>query len=146
MHVLTFVLQMPNVPNENVEEEAILNELRLADYVNELPVQDTHFKELANLLGKHFGKENLATDSSNRSLTSSVVHPRSVFNAAITSNSCSFIVSHNHPSGDPYPSTEDRNLTRALEEGGNILGIPLLDHVIIGDGRYYSMKEHGDIN
>lgn len=80
------------------------------------------------------------------SLTSSVVHPRSVFNAAITSNSCSFIVSHNHPSGDPYPSTEDRNLTRALEEGGNILGIPLLDHVIIGDGRYYSMKEHGDIN
>ena len=69
MHVLTFVLQMPNVPNENVEEEAILNELRLADYVNELPVQDTHFKELANLLGKHFGKENLATDSSNRTIT-----------------------------------------------------------------------------
>lgn len=69
MHVLTFVLQMPNVPNEAVEEEAILNELRLADYVNELPVQDTHFKELANLLGKHFGKENLATDSSNRTIT-----------------------------------------------------------------------------
>ena len=69
MHVLTFVLQMPNVPNENVEEEAILNELRLADYVNELPVQDTHFKELAKLLGKHFGKENLATDSSNRTIT-----------------------------------------------------------------------------
>ena len=79
------------------------------------------------------------------SLTSSVVHPRSVFNAAITSNSCSFIVAHNHPSGDPYPSTEDRNLTRALEEGGNVLGIPLIDHVVIGDGRYYSFKEHGDI-
>ncbi len=79
------------------------------------------------------------------SLTASVVHPRSVFNAAITSNSCSFIVAHNHPSGDPYPSTEDRNLTRALEEGGNLLGIPLIDHVVIGDGRYYSFKEHGDI-
>ena len=69
MHVLTFVLQMPNVPNEAVEEDAILNELRLADFVNELPVQDTHFKELANLLGKHFGMENLATDSSNRTIT-----------------------------------------------------------------------------
>ena len=68
MHVLTFVLQMPNVPNEAVEEEAILNELRLADYVNELPVQDPHFKELANLLGKHFGNENLEPDSCNRTI------------------------------------------------------------------------------
>ena len=79
------------------------------------------------------------------SLTASVVHPRSVFNAAIVSNSASFLVAHNHPSGDPYPSTEDRNLTRALEEGGNILGIPLLDHVVIGDGVWYSFKEHGDL-
>ena len=80
------------------------------------------------------------------SLTSSVVHPRSVFSAAITSNSAAILVAHNHPSGNPYPSTEDRNLTRALEEGCNLLGIPLLDHVVIGDGVWYSFKEHGDIN
>lgn len=68
MHVLTFVLQMQNVPNEAVEEDAILNELRLADYVTELPLQDIHFTELAKLLGKHFGKENLTADSSNRTI------------------------------------------------------------------------------
>ena len=65
--------------------------------------------------------------------------------AAIENLAHGVILSHNHPSGDPYPSTEDRNLTRALEEGGNILGIPLIDHVIIGDGKWYSFKEHGDI-
>ena len=80
------------------------------------------------------------------SLTSSVVHPRSVFSVAITSNSAAILVAHNHPSGNPYPSTEDRNLTRALEEGCSLLGIPLLDHVVIGDGVWYSFKEHGDIN
>ena len=69
MHVLTFVLQMPNVPNEAVEEEAILNELRLADYVNELPLQESHFTEMTKLLGKHFGKENLEADSCNRTIT-----------------------------------------------------------------------------
>ena len=79
------------------------------------------------------------------SLTSAVVHPRSVLAAAITANAASFLISHNHPSGDPYPSTEDRNLTHALEEAGNILGIPLLDHVVIGDGIWYSFKEHGDL-
>ena len=69
MHVLTFVLQMHNVPNEAVEEDAILNELRLADYVNELPLQESHFTEMTKLLGKHFGKENLEADSCNRTFT-----------------------------------------------------------------------------
>ena len=55
------------------------------------------------------------------------------------------LVAHNHPSGDPYPSAEDRNLTHALEVAGSVLGIPLLDHLVIGDGRYYSFKEHGDL-
>ena len=79
------------------------------------------------------------------SLTSAVVHPRSVFSCAVTGNAASILVAHNHPSGDPYPSTEDRNLTRALEEAGNIIGIPLIDHLVIGDGRYYSFKEHGEL-
>ena len=69
MHVLTYVLQMPNVPNETVEEEAILNELRLADYVTELPLQEIHFTGLAKLLEHHFGKDNLTANSSNMTIT-----------------------------------------------------------------------------
>ena len=69
MHVLTYVLQMHNVPNEAVEEDAILNELRLADYVTELPLQESHFTGLAKLLEQHFGKDNLTTDSNNMTIT-----------------------------------------------------------------------------
>jgi len=50
---------------------------------------------------------------------------------------------HNHPSGDPTPSREDRELTRTLWDTGKVMGIPLVDHLIIGDGVYYSFKEHG---
>lgn len=74
-------------------------------------------------------------------LNSSVVHPREVFAAAIKKQCASIIVSHNHPSGDVSPSKEDINITIRLKEAGDILGIKLLDHVIIGDGRYKSLKE-----
>ena len=76
------------------------------------------------------------------SLSSAVVHPREVFAPAVTAHAASIIVAHNHPSGDPDPSAEDRTLTIALSKAGEFLGIPLMDHVIIGDGRYYSFKEH----
>ena len=79
------------------------------------------------------------------SLSSSVVHPREIFALAVIHHAACIVVSHNHPSGDPYPSSEDRCLTQKLEEVGNIIGIPLLDHLIIGDGKYYSFKEHGDL-
>ena len=77
------------------------------------------------------------------SLSSAVVHPREVYAPAVSAHAASLIVAHNHPSGDPCPSTEDRNLTMALSKAGEALGIPLMDHLIIGDGRYYSFKEHG---
>jgi len=79
------------------------------------------------------------------SLTSAVVHPREVYAPAVTAHAAAILVAHNHPSGDPYPSSEDRNLTLALSKAGDFLGIPLMDHVIIGDGNYYSFKEHGGI-
>ncbi len=79
------------------------------------------------------------------SLSSAVTHPREIFAPGVALHAASILVAHNHPSGDPYPSQEDRNLTRALEEAGNVLGIPLLDHLVIGDDRYYSFKEHGDL-
>ena len=79
------------------------------------------------------------------SLTSAVVHPREVFAPAVMTHAACILVAHNHPSADPYPSAEDRHLTQALEEAGNVMGIPLLDHLVVGDGRYYSFKEHGDL-
>ena len=80
------------------------------------------------------------------SLTSAVVHPREVFASAIVNHAAAILVAHNHPSGDPYPSSEDRHLTTSLEEAGKTLGIPLMDHIVIGDGRYYSFREHGELD
>ena len=79
------------------------------------------------------------------SLTASVVHPREVFAAAVVNHAAALLVAHNHPSGDPTPSREDRNLTDVLSKAGDIMGIPLLDHLIIGDATYFSFKEHGYI-
>lgn len=76
-------------------------------------------------------------------LNSSIVHPREIFAEALKRHSASIIVCHNHPSGDPTPSKEDINITTRLKECGKILGIDLLDHVIIGDGIYKSLKESG---
>ena len=78
------------------------------------------------------------------SLTASIVHPREVYKSAILSNAASIICGHNHPSTDCQPSREDRAITTRLAECGKLLGIPLLDHVIIGgDGRYFSFADEG---
>lgn len=77
------------------------------------------------------------------SLNTSIVHPREIFNEAIKKNSASIIVCHNHPSGDPTPSKEDINITLRLKESGQILGINLLDHIIIGKEKFVSLKEKG---
>ena len=78
-------------------------------------------------------------------LNSSVVHPREIFKAAILSNAASLILVHNHPSGDPTPSPEDVDLTKKLVDAGKLLNIPVLDHVVMGDRRYASLKERGMI-
>lgn len=77
------------------------------------------------------------------SLTSAIVHPREVFQPAILQHAASIAVAHNHPSGDPKPSREDIELTKQLIAAGKALCIPVLDHLIIGDGRYYSFQEDG---
>lgn len=76
------------------------------------------------------------------SLNSSIVHPREVFKPAIVGNANHIILAHNHPSGDTTPSKEDIEVTKRLVEAGNMLGIQVLDHVIVGD-RYISLKEQG---
>ncbi len=77
------------------------------------------------------------------SLTASVVHPREVFSMAVRESAAAVVCLHNHPSGDPTPSPEDRLLTDRLQEAGALLGIPVLDHLIIGDGRYISFADQG---
>jgi DNA repair protein RadC len=74
------------------------------------------------------------------SLDSSIVHPREVFKEAISASAASVIFVHNHPSGDPQPSEDDIKLTRRLVEAGNIVGIEVLDHVIVADRSYVSLK------
>ena len=77
------------------------------------------------------------------SLNASLVHPREVFEPAVKHTAAHLIIAHNHPSGDPNPSTEDLHLTRRLTEAGKIMGIEILDHVIVARDRYLSFKEKG---
>ncbi|NLY80186.1 MAG: DNA repair protein RadC [Lysinibacillus sp.] len=79
------------------------------------------------------------------SLNSSIVHPREIFKEAIKRSAASIICAHNHPSGNATPSPEDIEVTKRLQEAGFIIGIDLIDHVIIGDHQYFSLKEQGYI-
>ena len=80
---------------------------------------------------------------SSGSLNASIVHPRELFQRAILANCASLILAHNHPSGDPAPSPEDIALTRKLIDAGLLLDIPVLDHIVLGYGRYVSFKQRG---
>lgn len=104
----------------------------------------------------HETKENFVTlhlDGKNRivcmdvvsigSLNQSIVHPREVFKSACLSNAAAIILVHQHPSGDATPSREDIAITKRLREAGEIMGISVLDHVIVGDGEYVSFVERG---
>ena len=77
------------------------------------------------------------------SLSSSIVHPREVFKLAILNNSASVAFLHNHPSGNTEPSRDDISITQKLIDSGKLLGINVLDHVIIGNGAFYSLLEKG---
>ncbi len=79
------------------------------------------------------------------SLTATLVHPREVLKAIILANGASFISVHNHPSGDPTPSREDLALTRRLKSAAELIGIPLVDHVVLGDDRFHSMADAGEL-
>lgn len=76
-------------------------------------------------------------------LNSSLVHPREVFRLAVVHGAASIIVAHNHPTGDPRPSADDKAITKQLVEAGEVLGIPVYDHVIVAAERYFSFQEAG---
>ncbi|MGK2907531.1 MAG: JAB domain-containing protein [Desulfuromonadales bacterium] len=77
------------------------------------------------------------------SLNASIVHPREVYKSALLSSAAALLLVHNHPSGDPTPSAEDREITMRLKAVSELLGIRLLDHIVIGDGRHYSFADQG---
>ena len=78
-------------------------------------------------------------------LNTSLVHPREVFAPALAASAASLILVHNHPSGDPEPSPEDVEVTRQMAAAGEILGVPVRDHVVLGDGRWVSLMERGKL-
>lgn len=78
-------------------------------------------------------------------LNSALIHPREIFKTAIKENTNALIVAHNHPSGDPTPSKDDREITKEWHEAGELLEIEMLDHVIIGKDNYYSFKERNQL-
>ena len=78
-------------------------------------------------------------------LDGSLIHPREVFKAAVAGSAAGIILAHNHPSGDPKPSGQDAEVTKRLRKAGEILGIPVVDHVIVGStGAHFSFREQGD--
>ncbi len=77
------------------------------------------------------------------SLDASIVHPRELFKSCVRRSAAGIILVHNHPSGDPRPSLEDKIVTERLIKAGRLLGIHILDHVVIGEDSFYSMQEHG---
>ena len=76
-------------------------------------------------------------------VNASLVSPREVFQQALLGNAVSILIAHNHPSGNPTPSNEDVEVTKRLVKGGKLIGVNLLDHIIIGDNKYLSLKEEG---
>lgn len=107
----------------------------LMDFLNERPQEEfwgLYLNAKYRLIGMSMVSQGTATGS--------LVHPREVFGHAVRLGACALVVVHHHPSGDPEPSAEDVQLTRRLIQAGELLGIPLLDHVIIGEGRHESLR------
>ena len=109
-----------------------------APRMEDLPVEEFH---VAVLDAQHRLERDITVTRG--LLSSSLVHPREVFREAIAERAAAVILVHNHPSGDPVPSADDRSITEQLVAAGRLLDIPVHDHVIIGRGRYTSFAESG---
>lgn len=126
------LLDLPKIRSPKDAAEFMMDSLRY--------LHQEHFIALfLNTKNRVIGQETIFIGT----LNSSIVHPREVFREGIRKSAASIILVHNHPSGDPQPSKEDIDVTRRLVECGRLLGIEVLDHLIIGDGTYISLKEKG---
>jgi DNA repair protein RadC len=112
--------------------------------VYDLLYQEMRFEKKESFVGLYLDSRNNLLKKeiiSIGTLNTSVVHPRELFRTAILESANSIIIVHNHPSGDPTPSKEDLELTKLLIAAGKLIGIPLLDHIIIGEKKYFSMAD-----
>lgn len=119
----------------NLDKKAITSPNAIFDILTEVldlgeQAQETFGIIMLNTKNKIIGLSVISIGT----LSSSLVHPREVFKQALIANSSRIILFHNHPSGDTTPSEEDINVTKRLAEGGKILGVEILDHVIVGEG------------
>jgi DNA repair protein RadC len=120
--------------------------IKSPDDVKHLLMEDMRFLDREHFRVLYLDRKGgiiIDEDVSKGSLHSAIVHPREVFKTAIKRSAASIILVHNHPSGDPNPSTEDIEITRRLIEAGNLIGIEVLDHIIIGEHKYCSLKSLG---
>jgi DNA repair protein RadC len=127
-----------------VEEKTMRSPLDVANAffpICDLLPDEHGFVLMLNAKNKMLGYEKF----SHGNLTSALVHSRNVFRAAIMKNAAAIIFIHNHPSGNPDPSTDDMDLSNRLVQAGDILGIRVLDSIIIGQGCYVSLKQRGII-
>lgn len=127
------------VLNEKVTSPSVL--YRMVEDVFDLSSESVEKFGIFTLNTKN--KVNGAHIVSVGTINASIVHPREVFKTALLDNANSIIAFHNHPSGDTTPSNEDIDITERLVKAGELLGVKLLDHIIIGDSTYTSMKELG---
>ncbi len=121
---------------------SITNPRQAADlFMEELRYKKKEYFKILLLNTKNhiISKEEISVGS----LSASIVHPREIFIIPLRKSAASVILIHNHPSGDPSPSQEDLDVTRRLVDAGNILGIAVRDHIIIGDGCFFSFRERG---
>ena len=95
---------------------------------------------VAEVIRSH-GPTEAAIEMTNGTLDASLVHPRDVFRAAAEHSAAVLVVFHNHPSGDPTPSVDDVQLTRRLVEAGELMGIAVVDHIVLGDACWHSVRE-----
>ncbi|ACV62287.1 DNA repair protein RadC [Desulfofarcimen acetoxidans DSM 771] len=128
----TKAMECPSVKTPDDAVNYVMEEMRYMDR--------EHFKALLlNTKNRVISLEAISVGT----LNSSNVHPRELFKVAIKRSAAAIILIHNHPSGDPTPSREDIDVTERLGEAGKIVGIDVLDHIVIGDGKFVSLKAKG---
>jgi len=127
-----------------LQKDPLSNSKELFDYLNNT-LRDKH-REYFKVVFLDSKNQVLSAETlSEGTLTASSVYPREVIQAALRHHAAALIFAHNHPSGDPKPSTEDIAITRQLVFAGKVMGITVHEHIVIGDNRYFSFADHGYI-
>lgn len=126
-----------------LNEKPQLKDSKTAFILLQKELGDLNYENFCILLLNRANKVLRAVKISDGGITGTVVDPRKVFKIALDNNATSIILGHNHPSGQLAPSDADIKLTKKLKEAGDMLDLPVLDHLIIGDGNYYSFADEG---